>query len=254
MKGVRVTSLEEFRENFDFTNAKDYLRQGRLSRWVRELGENDLADELDELKIADYSDKTLMDNFIGVFSLQIEPTAPEIIAPAEADGSDCNSKPEYSQRLNDIREKLENPDFSGKISAPREPQLIAELQKLLHEYFEQWSAALRKAPGKPLSSNRMELRLTDLAETVPFTRGVALLDLLTMGPGKSKPIWQLFDLPPIIDWTTVSRPEQLEKTKAIAAYYTCLIEFDYRLAHRKRQGASKSAPDRGGKKPGYPKF
>ena len=72
LKGVRVTSLEEFRQNFDFTNAKDYLRQGRLSRWVRDLGENDLADELDELKDGEYSDQTLLDNFVGIFELKGE--------------------------------------------------------------------------------------------------------------------------------------------------------------------------------------
>lgn len=83
MKGVRCASLEEFRENFDFTNAKDYLRQGRLSRWVRDLGENELADELDELKDGEYSDQTLLDNFIGIFGLEGEKTRlPEPEAPA----------------------------------------------------------------------------------------------------------------------------------------------------------------------------
>ena len=72
MKGVRCASLEDFRKNFDFTNAKDYLRQGRLSRWVRDLGENDLADELDELKDGEYSDQTLLDNFVGIFGLEGE--------------------------------------------------------------------------------------------------------------------------------------------------------------------------------------
>ena len=72
MKGERCASLEEFRKNFDFTNARDYLREGRLSRWVRELGENDLADELDELKVADYCDQTLLDNFVGIFGLTEE--------------------------------------------------------------------------------------------------------------------------------------------------------------------------------------
>jgi len=84
MKGVRVSSLAEFRENFDFTNAKDYLRQGRLSRWVRELGESELADELDELKDADYSDQTLLDNFVGIFELpQKNAVLPETAVPSE---------------------------------------------------------------------------------------------------------------------------------------------------------------------------
>ena len=84
MKGVRVTSMAELRKNFDFTNAKDYLRQGRLSRWVRELGENDLADELDGLKDGEYSDQTLLDNFIGIFELKGEKARlPEPEAPAQ---------------------------------------------------------------------------------------------------------------------------------------------------------------------------
>ncbi|MBQ9502302.1 MAG: hypothetical protein IJU70_09125 [Lentisphaeria bacterium] len=236
MKGVRVTSLAEFRDNFDFTNAKDYLRQGRLSRWVRDLGENGLADELDELKVADYSDKTLMDNFIGIFSLPVESPAPESCAPAQPDEPGCAAKPEYSQKVNDIRTKLENPDFSGTISAPRGPQVIAGLLDLLHEYYEKWSAALRKAPGRAISSNKWELYPTNLAEYSPFIRCIELLNNKLTG-GDDFP-WS--DLPQRITWTTVSYPEQREKTKAIAAYYVCFVEFEYRLAHRPRRSASKS--------------
>jgi hypothetical protein len=228
LKGVRTTSLEEFRENFDFTNAKDYLRQGRLSVWFREIGENAIADELDELKNTDYSDKTLMDNFIGIFSLPIEPAEPEIVAPAELDEPDSAPQPDYSQRVNDIREKLEDPDFSGTISVPREPQLIVELQNLLHEYFEEWSIALRKARGRATSSNKWELDLMTLAGYMPFIRCSNFLLRITAFQ-KGKNIWQLFNLPPRIEWTTVSRPEQVEKSKAIAAYYVCLVEIDYRL-------------------------
>ena len=61
MKGVRCASLEDFRNNFDFSNARDYLRQGRLSQWVRELGESDLADELDELLLRLMYHMTLKD-------------------------------------------------------------------------------------------------------------------------------------------------------------------------------------------------
>ena len=78
MKGVRVTSLAEFRKNFDFTNAKDYLREGRLSRWVRELGETELADALAKLNVADCGDEALRDSFIGIFGLD-----PEVVRPPE---------------------------------------------------------------------------------------------------------------------------------------------------------------------------
>ena len=50
MKGVKIKNLDQLRENFDFTNAKDYLLQGTLSAWMREQGETELADELNELK------------------------------------------------------------------------------------------------------------------------------------------------------------------------------------------------------------
>ena len=46
MKGVKINNLEELREHFDFTNAKDYLWQGTLSAWMREQGENELAEEI----------------------------------------------------------------------------------------------------------------------------------------------------------------------------------------------------------------
>ena len=245
MNGVRCASLEDFRKNFDFTNAKDYLRQGRLSCWVRDLGENELADELDELKVADYSDKTLLDNLIGIFTLPIEPPVSESVVPAEPDEPnepDSNSKPEYSQKVNDIREKLENPDFSGTISAPRDPLLIAELLNLLHEYFDQWSAALRKARGQATSSNRWELNLTTLAGYLPFMRCSELLGRRISAFQESEDIQHLFDLPRWISWTTVSHPEQLEKSKAIAAYYVSFVEFDYRLNRRKSSGNPKAAP------------
>ena len=84
MNGERCASLEDVRANFDFTNAKDYLVQGRLSQWVRDLGERELADELDELKVADYSDQTLLDNFIGIFGLPKEQAGlPEEDPPEE---------------------------------------------------------------------------------------------------------------------------------------------------------------------------
>ena len=72
MKGVRCASLEEFRENFDFTNARDYLREGRLSQWGRDLGKSELADKLDKIKDDELSDQTLLDNFIGIFGLKRE--------------------------------------------------------------------------------------------------------------------------------------------------------------------------------------
>ena len=242
MKGVRCASLEDFRKNFDFTNAKDYLRQGRLSCWVRDLGENELADELEELKVADYSDKTLLDNFIGIFALPIEPPVPESVAPSEPDEPDSNSKPKYSQKVNDIREKLEDPDFSGTISVPRDPQLIQELLDLLHEYFDQWSAALRKARGHATSSTRWELDLTDLAGYMPFMRCTEFL-WRRIPAFKGENIKQMFNLPRRISWTTVSHPEQLEKSKTIASYYVCFyVEFDYWQNHRNSSSNPKAAP------------
>ena len=70
MKGVKIKNLDQLRENFDFTNAKDYLLQGTLSAWMREQGETELADELNELKDQNYSDQTMADNFAGIFGLE----------------------------------------------------------------------------------------------------------------------------------------------------------------------------------------
>ena len=70
MKGVKIKNLDQLRENFDFTNAKDYLLQGTLSVWMREQNETELAEELEELKEQNYSDQTLADNFAGIFGLE----------------------------------------------------------------------------------------------------------------------------------------------------------------------------------------
>ena len=43
MKGVKIKNLDQLREHFDFTNAKDYLLQGTLSAWMREQGETELS-------------------------------------------------------------------------------------------------------------------------------------------------------------------------------------------------------------------
>ena len=237
MKGVKVASLDEFREHFDFDNAKDYLRQGRLSRWVRDLGENELADELDELNVADYGDKTLLDNFVGIFGLAPESVRlAEKAAPApEEDTPEEDAPPGFSRQVTDIRKKLEDPDFSGRIAAPREPQLVKELLELLHEYFGQWSAALRKARGRALSGNRWELGLTNIAGYMPFMRCADLLNRLTSTSEKKKDknLRMLFDLPERMEWTSISRPEQLEKTKVIAAYGVCFVEFEYRTQKTK---------------------
>ena len=77
MKGVKIKNLEQLREHFYFTSAKDYLLQGTLAAWMREQGENELAEELDDLKNTNYSDQTLMDNFCGIFELQQTFPVPE---------------------------------------------------------------------------------------------------------------------------------------------------------------------------------
>ncbi|MBR1966817.1 MAG: hypothetical protein IKA22_09445 [Lentisphaeria bacterium] len=81
MKGVKIKNLDQLRENFDFTNAKDYLLQGTLSAWMREQGETELADELNELKDQNYSDQTMADNFAGIFGLE----QPTYVAEATAE-------------------------------------------------------------------------------------------------------------------------------------------------------------------------
>ena len=84
MKGVKIKNLDQLRENFDFTNAKDYLLQGTLSAWMREQGETELANELNELKDQNYSDQTMADNFAGIFGLEqtisVAETTAEIVA------------------------------------------------------------------------------------------------------------------------------------------------------------------------------
>ena len=90
MKGVKIKNLDQLREHFDFTNAKDYLLQGTLSAWMREQGETELADELNELKDQNYSDQTMADNFVGIFGLEqtisVAETTAEIVA-VEKSGS-----------------------------------------------------------------------------------------------------------------------------------------------------------------------
>ena len=90
MKGVKIKNLDQLREHFDFTNAKDYLLQGTLSAWMREQGETELAEELEELKEQNYSDQTLADNFAGIFCLEqpiyVAETTAEIVA-VEKSGS-----------------------------------------------------------------------------------------------------------------------------------------------------------------------
>jgi len=220
MKGQRITSLEEFRKNFDFANARDYLYQGRLSAWFQEIGEPDIAKELDELKKTDYSDKTLMDNFIGIFSLPVRPASAAAPQPQKTKS--------YSAKITEIRKKLEGKNEPGAFAVPRNRQLTLELLELLHDYFRQWSASLRREPGKKVSGNRNELKLTDMEEYIPFARCISLLDRLTRKRG-GKCLEELFRLPSSMDWTTVSRPEQIEKTKIIAAYSVCFFELEYRL-------------------------
>ena len=90
MKGVKIKNLDQLREHFDFTNAKDYLLQGTLSAWMREQGETELAHELNELKDQNYSDQTLADNFAGIFGLEqtisVAETTAEIVV-AENSGN-----------------------------------------------------------------------------------------------------------------------------------------------------------------------
>ena len=59
MKGIKIKNIDQLREHFDFTNAKDYFLQGTLAVWMREQGETELADELDDLNTDDFSNQGL---------------------------------------------------------------------------------------------------------------------------------------------------------------------------------------------------
>ena len=72
MKGIKIKNLDQLRENFDFTNAKDYLLQGTLAAWMREQSENELADELDNLNADEFSNQDLKDFFCSKLNIQPE--------------------------------------------------------------------------------------------------------------------------------------------------------------------------------------
>jgi len=91
MKGIKIKNLDQLQENFDFTNAKDYLLQGTLSAWMREQGETELAAELDDLKMMNYSDQTLMDNFSGIFGIEQKNLIPETTEIIVAENSACTA-------------------------------------------------------------------------------------------------------------------------------------------------------------------
>ena len=91
MKGIKIKNLEQLREHFDFINAKDYLLQGTLAVWMREQGETELAAELDDLKMMNYSDQTLMDNFSGIFEIEQKKLIPETTEIIVAENSACTA-------------------------------------------------------------------------------------------------------------------------------------------------------------------
>ena len=72
MKGIKIKNLDQLREYFDFTNARDYLLQGTLSAWMREQGETELADELDNLNTDEFSNQGLKDFFCSKLNIQPE--------------------------------------------------------------------------------------------------------------------------------------------------------------------------------------
>lgn len=91
MKGIKIKNLDQLREHFDFINAKDYLFQGTLSAWMREQGETELAEELEELKELNYSDQTLMDNFSGIFGVELQNFNPETTEIIVAENSNSTT-------------------------------------------------------------------------------------------------------------------------------------------------------------------
>ena len=72
MKGIKIKNIDQLREHFDFTNAKDYFLQGTLAVWMREQGETELADELDDLNTDDFSNQGLKDLFCSKLNIQPE--------------------------------------------------------------------------------------------------------------------------------------------------------------------------------------
>jgi hypothetical protein len=49
MNGTKVHTLEELKKNFNVENVVEYAREGRLAKWLRDRGHNDVADALERL-------------------------------------------------------------------------------------------------------------------------------------------------------------------------------------------------------------
>lgn len=52
-QGVKVRSLDELKQNFSFSKIKIYLEDGRLVRWLRDRSLDEIADEVEQLKMED---------------------------------------------------------------------------------------------------------------------------------------------------------------------------------------------------------
>ena len=111
----RISSLAELNSNFVLSEVWNYACNGRLQKWLTQIGENKVAEKLDRINLSENQDKAKEDlmKALGLSAAQISSCLTELKLLRQAE-HDKKTRPEYmrlpdgieDETIAEVRDKL----------------------------------------------------------------------------------------------------------------------------------------------------
>lgn len=102
--GAEVRSMEELREHFSLAHVLRYIESGRLSKWLRDRYEDEIADEIDSL---DPDDQQLAKKVSEIFGVLYDEKAEEELEKAAERVARLDKLKQFETADADIQSKKE---------------------------------------------------------------------------------------------------------------------------------------------------
>lgn len=135
-QGITVRSIEELRNNFSWVRVWDYVSTGKMIKWLRGRGENDIADAIEQLNLEDVE---LPKKISEIFGVPYDEVA----------AVDLEKAKERSRKLNMLKEyttEQKYVDVIDKVAFNQEDvyDLLDEGQEVIYLCGEKFSIPLSK--------------------------------------------------------------------------------------------------------------
>ena len=129
LNGKRINTLDDLRANFNGKQVLDFYRAGRLQKWLEELGENELLEDVQGFQNEKYDDETLLSMLMAVFDLD-ENVVAEQISLQKQEKLLAEMRP-AAEAPKAVPEKSETADEPGVEYTPEERNILRIRNKFL---------------------------------------------------------------------------------------------------------------------------